>query len=129
MTIIGLFSYVGYSILGLKYAIPLAIVAGFLEVIPTIGPTVATILASLIALTISPITALFTVIFGILVQQLENSFIVPKIMSKSVGLNPLVTIVLITAGGKLAGIGGALLAIPLFLTIQAIFKGLFQDSE
>ena len=128
MTVIGLLSYVGYLVLGLKYAVPLAIIAGLLEAIPTVGPTVATVLASLIALTISPLTALFTVIFGILVQQLENSFIVPKIMNKTVGLNPLITIVLIAAGGQVAGIGGALLAIPIFLTAQAIIKGLFTKD-
>ncbi len=129
MTVIGLISYLGYSILGLKYAVPLAIIAGLLEIIPTIGPTIATVLAGLVALTISPITALFTVIFGILVQQLENSLIVPKIMNKTIGLNPLVTIILIIAGGELAGVSGALLAIPLFLTAQSVIKGLSKDSE
>jgi len=128
MTVIGLLSYFGYLTLGLKYAVPLAIIAGLLEAVPNIGPIIATVLASLIGLTVSPLIALFTLIFGILVQQLENNFIVPKIMTKTVGLNPIVTIVLITAGGKLAGIGGALLAIPFFLTIQAIVKGLLKDT-
>jgi len=129
MTIIGLLSYFGYLALGLKYAVPLAIIAGLLEAVPNIGPIIATILAGLIGLTVSPLIALFTVIFGILVQQLENNFIVPKIMKKTVGLNPIITIILITAGGKLAGIGGALLAIPLFLTVQAIIKGLVKDQQ
>jgi len=129
MTIIGIVSYIGYSLLGLKYAVPLAILAGLLEAVPNIGPIVAGIIAALIGLTISPLTALFTVIFGVLVQQLENNFIVPKIMSKTVGLNPLVTIILIASGAKLGGVVGALLVIPLFLTIQAIVKGLSPDSE
>jgi len=127
MTIIGLLSYFGYLALGLKYAVPLAIIAGLLEAVPNIGPIIATIIASLVGLTISPLIALFTLIFGILVQQLENNFIVPKIMKKTIGLNPIITIVLITAGGKLAGIGGALLAIPLFLTIRAIIQGFLKD--
>jgi len=128
MLIIGLLSYFGYLTLGLKYAVPLAIIAGLLEAVPNIGPIIATVLASLIGLTVSPSIALFTLIFGILVQQLENNFIVPKIMSKTVGLNPIVTIILIIAGGKLAGVGGALLAIPFFLTIQAIVKGLLEET-
>lgn len=128
MMIIGIVSYIGYSLLGLKYAVPLAILAGLLEAVPNIGPTVAGIIAALVGLTISPLTALFTVIFGVLVQQLENNFIVPKIMSKTVGLNPLITIILIASGGRLGGIGGAVLAVPLFLTVQAIFKGLSPDS-
>lgn len=129
MTIIGVVSFIGYSILGLKYAVPLAILAGLLEAVPNIGPTIAGIIAALVALTISPLTALFTVIFGVLVQQLENNFIVPKVMSKTVGLNPLITIILIASGGKLGGIIGAVLAVPLFLTVQAIVKGLSPDSE
>ncbi|MDD2482927.1 MAG: AI-2E family transporter [Candidatus Shapirobacteria bacterium] len=129
MLIIGLLSYVGYLILGLKYALPLAIIAGLLEAIPNIGPIVTTVIAGLFALTISPLTAIFTVIFGVLVQQLENNFIVPKIMRSTVGLNPLVTILLIITGSQLAGIVGALLAIPLFLTIQAVVKGLSKESE
>ncbi len=127
MLIIGLLSYFGYLTLGLKYAVPLAIVAGLLEAVPNIGPIVTTLLAGLVALTSSPITAVFTVIFGFLVQQLENNFIVPKIMNKTVGLNPLLTIILIAAGSKLAGVGGALLALPVFLTAQAIFKGFFSE--
>jgi len=127
MITIGVLSYFGYLALGLKYAVPLAIIAGLLEIIPNIGPIIATVLAALVGLTISPMIALFTIIFEILVQQLENNFIVPKIMSKTVGLNPIVTIILIASGGKLAGIGGALLAIPLFLTVRAIIKG-FTES-
>lgn len=129
MTIIGLLSYFGYLALGLKYAVPLAIFAGLLEAIPNIGPIIATLLAGLVGLTVSPLIALFTIIFGILVQQLENSLIVPKIMNKTIGLNPLVTIILIIAGGELAGVSGALLAIPLFLTAQSVIKGLSKDSE
>ena len=127
MIMIGVLSYFGYLALGLKYAVPLAIIAGLLEIVPNIGPIIATVLAALVGLTISPMIALFTIIFEILVQQLENNFIVPKIMSKTVGLNPIVTIILIASGGKLAGIGGALLAIPLFLTVRAIIKG-FTES-
>ena len=129
MTIIGLISYIGYLVLGLKYAVALAIIAGLLEAVPNIGPIIATIIAGLVGLTVSPLIALFTIIFGILVQQLENTFIVPKIMSKTVGLNPLMTIILIAAGGQIAGIGGALLVIPLFLTAQAIVRGFLKDSK
>jgi len=129
MFIIGILSYFGYLALGLKYALPLAILAGLLEAVPNIGPIVTTVIASLFALTISPITALFTVIFGVLVQQLENNFIVPKVMSKTVGLNPLITIILIASGGKLGGVAGAVLAIPLFLTAQAIIKGLTSKDS
>ena len=122
MTIIGLLSYVAYLILGLKYAVPLAIFAGLLEAVPSIGPFVATTLAALVALTVSPLTCVLTIVAGTVIQQLENNLIVPRIMKQSVGFNPLITILLIATGAKLGGVIGALLALPLFLTIQTIIK-------
>ena len=129
MSIIGVLSYFGYLLLGLNYAVPLAIFAGLLEAVPTIGPTVATIVAAIVGFTISPLTGLLTIIWGIVVQQLENNIIVPKIMKQSVGFNPLVTILLIAAGAKLAGVLGAILAIPLYLSIETIVKVLTDKSN
>lgn len=122
MTTIGVMSYIGYTLIGLNYTVPLAIIAGLLEAVPNIGPTVATVLAAIVGLTISPLHALLAVILGILIQQLENNFIVPKIMKETVGLNPLVTILLIAVGAKLGSVAGAVLAVPVFLTIEVILK-------
>jgi len=114
-------------LLGLNYALPLALIAGLLEIVPNIGPTVSTVLAAVVALTISPLTALLTVAWGIFVQQLENNLIVPKIMKHTVGLNPLVTIFFLLVGAKLAGVAGAILAIPVFLTIDAVLRVLLPQ--
>ena len=122
MTVIGVISYFGYLLLGLNYALPLAIIAGFLEIVPNIGPTVSTVLAAIVGLTISPLTALLTVAWGILVQQLENNLIVPKIIKRAIGLNPLTTIFFLLVGAKLAGVSGAVLAIPVFLTIDSVAR-------
>lgn len=129
MTSIGILSYLGYISLGLNYALPLAIIAGMLEVVPTAGPILATLLAALVGVTTSPITALFATIWGVIVQQLENNFIVPKIMSAAVGLHPIVTIITITAGAKIGGVGGALLAVPIFLTIETIVSVLLNQEK
>jgi predicted PurR-regulated permease PerM len=129
MTTIGLLSYIGFLILGLPYALPLAIIAGLLEAIPNIGPTISAFLAGLIGLTISPLTALLAVVWGIIVQQLENNIIVPKIMKETIGLNPLVTILVIATGAKLAGVGGALLAVPIYLTIETIIKVITDKKD
>lgn len=126
MLIIGVLSYLGYLIIGVNYALPLAIIAGLLEVVPNIGPTIASILAGLFGLTISPLTAVLAVIWGIVVQQLENNLIVPKIMKETIGINPLITILLIAAGASLGGVIGALIAVPLYLTIETIYKTLSQ---
>ncbi len=128
MTIIGILSYIGYTILGLRYAVPLAIFAGLLEAVPSIGPTVATALAALVGFTISPLTGVLSVAVGTIIQQLENNIIVPRIMKQTVGFNPLVTILLIASGAKLGGVIGAILALPLFLTLQTIFKVLVEKK-
>lgn len=128
MTLIGVLSYFGYLILGLKYAVPLAIIAGLLEIVPTIGPTIAAILAGLVGLTVSPLTGALAVIWGVVIQQLENNFIVPKLMKESVGINPLITIFLLLAGAKLGGVMGALLSVPLYLTAEIIIKVVKEKS-
>jgi predicted PurR-regulated permease PerM len=128
MTIIGILSYVGYLILGLPYAVPLSLIAGLLEIVPNIGPIITTAIAGLVGLTISPITALFAIIWGIFVHQAENNFITPKIMKETVGINPIITILIIAAGAKLGGIGGALLAIPAYLTIATIVSVILSNK-
>jgi len=122
MVIIGVLSYFGYMVMGLNYALPLGIIAGFLEMVPNIGPVVTSILAGLVGLTISPTIGLMAVGWGIVVQQLENNFIVPKIMKDNLGINPLVTISLIAIGSSLAGIVGAIIAVPLYLVISVFYE-------
>jgi len=122
MLVIGVLSYVGYFAIGLNYALPLGIIAGFLEMVPNIGPVVTSVLACLVGLTVSPTIALMAVGCGLVVQQLENNIIVPKVMKDNLGLNPLVTIFLIAVGGSLAGVIGAIIAIPLFLTASVFYE-------
>ena len=128
MTIIGGLSFIGYTALGLKYAVPLAIFAGLLEAVPSIGPIVATALAALVGLTISPLTCVLAIGVGTVIQQLENNLIVPRIMKQTVGFNPLVTILLIAAGAKLGGVIGAILALPIYLTIETITQVLIEKK-
>lgn len=129
MVIVGLLSYFGYFILGLNYAVPLAIVAGLLEVVPNIGPTIAAILAAFVGLTVSPLTAVLAIIWGTIVQQLENNFIVPKVMKETVGINPLITLLVLAAGAKIGGVVGALLSIPTYLFIETTLKILNEKDK
>jgi len=129
MTVIGLLAYVGYLVLGLNYAVPLAIIAGLLEIVPNIGPTLATALAALVGFTISPLTGILAIVWGIVIQQLENNYIVPKIMKATVGLNPLITIVLIAVGAQLGGVLGAILALPIYLTVEIIYRVLSSPNK
>jgi len=129
MLIIGILSYLGYVIIGVNFALPLAIIAGILELVPNIGPTIASILAGIFGLTISPITGVLAVIWGIIVQQLENNFIVPKIMKEAIGINPLITILLIASGAKLGGVVGAIIALPLYITVETIYRALNTEKN
>lgn len=122
MLIIGVLSYIAYLLLGLSYAVPLAIIAGLLEIVPNFGPVISLIFASIIGLTISPTIALLTIIAGIIVHQLENNFITPKIMKETCDLNPVITIFLLLVGARLGGIVGAILAIPIYMTIEVVIK-------
>lgn len=120
MTIVGVLVYIGLFILRVEYALPLAIFAGILEILPIIGPNVAAIPAILVALTVSPLLAISVAALYFLVQQVENNIIVPQVMKRSVGFSPLVTIVALMIGGRLAGVAGAALAVPAVLTFQVV---------
>ena len=109
---IGVVSYVGLSLLGVRYALFLAVVAAIGEGVPNIGPIVATIPAVLVALTHSPLLALATLGLYIGIQQLENHLLVPKIMERAVELHPFATLIALLVGLELLGIIGAILAVP-----------------
>lgn len=120
MTVIGLISYLGLLLLNIKYAAPLAIMAGLLEVVPIIGPTVATIPAFFVGASVSWFTGLAVIALYFLIQQLENNLIVPLVIEKAVGLNPIITLIALIIGGKLGGLLGILLSVPTALFIETI---------
>jgi predicted PurR-regulated permease PerM len=122
MIIIGLLAYLSLSILRVEYAVPLAILAGLMEVVPNYGPIISAIPAVAIAMLISPVTGFAVIGLYLLIHQLENSIIVPQVMAKEVGVNPLITIIFLSIGFKLGGIAGAVLAIPIFLVMEILLK-------
>jgi predicted PurR-regulated permease PerM len=125
---IGFFTWIGLTIIGLPFALPLGLMAGILEIVPTVGPIVSAIPAIIVALTISPGLALTVIIFYIMLQMLENHILVPKIMEKAVGLNPIIIIIGVLIGGKFLGILGALLAVPFIAMVLIIIKS-FKPSN
>jgi predicted PurR-regulated permease PerM len=119
--IVGIMSYVGLYLLGItEYALVLAMIAGMLELVPYVGPILSAIPAIIIALTISLNDALLTFVLYFFIQQFENYLIVPKVMEKSVNLHPIIIILAIMIGGKLAGVMGAMLAVPVTAIITII---------
>lgn len=120
---------IGLWILGVKYAFLIAIIVGMLEIVPFVGPIVAGGIATLLALSQSPILGLWTLIFFIAVQQLENNILVPLLIKKLVGLNPVAVILAILVGAKLGGILGILLAVPLAAVVDEFFDDLAKQKS
>ncbi len=106
-------TWIGLTILGVENALFLAIIAGALEVVPYIGPILSGVPAFLVALPQGPLTAFGVIALFLLIQKTEGLILVPKIMQKTVGVSPIVTLLALLAGFKLAGIVGLLLAVPL----------------
>lgn len=127
--IIGVLVYIVLFLFAIPYALPLAILAGILEIVPVIGPIISAIPAVLIAYLISPVLALMVGIAFFIIQQLENNFIVPQVMKKAVGLNPLIVILAVSIGGKLLGIAGALLAVPITVVIQILIQDVLKGES
>lgn len=124
---IGVITWIALTLLGIPFALPLALLAGILEIVPTIGPIIAAIPAVIVALSISPAMAIAVAGVYIVIQALENNILVPRIMEKAVGLNPLVIILAVIIGATLLGIAGALLAIPLVSMIVVIGRNLKKE--
>ncbi|HJZ05201.1 hypothetical protein A2634_00325 [Candidatus Amesbacteria bacterium RIFCSPHIGHO2_01_FULL_48_32] len=125
MFAVGLLTYIGLVFLGLDIALPLAILAGFLEIIPNVGPIISSVPSVLVALTVNPLIAAATASWYFLVQFLENNFLVPKVMQKAVGVNPLISLLGLMVGLRLGGPVGAVLALPIIITIRTCLKEFF----
>lgn len=120
MTVIGVMTFIGLNLIGMRYTLALSVLAGLLEVIPNIGPITSLIPAFLIGISESYFLGFTTVALYFIIQQLENHLIVPIVMKRAVGLSPLVTLIALIIGGKLAGVFGVLLSVPTTLFLETV---------
>lgn len=127
--VIGSLTWILLTLISMPFALPLAVIAGLLEVVPSIGPVISAVPAVIIALTISPNLALLVIGSYTVIQLLENNLIVPRVMSRAVGLNPIVVILGVIIGNTLLGVAGALLSVPLISLITLIIKDLQNHIE
>jgi len=119
----GIFAGIILTILKVPFALPLAVMMGLLDAIPGIGATIALITAALVILaTVNPISALIFAGIFIIYQQLENNFIVPKIMRNAIGLKPVIIMLGVFAFLILFGVAGALVAVPLMVILQIFYE-------
>ena len=118
----GVFSLIGYWLIGLPYALVLALIAALLEFVPYLGAIITTALAVAIGLSVSPELGVLALLVGLLVQQLENNILVPRIMAHAVGISPVVTLLAFVGFTSLFGPAGGFIAVPLAAALQLLFR-------
>jgi predicted PurR-regulated permease PerM len=119
-------SYIVLRIFNVPYALPLAIGTGILEIIPFVGPIIAGTLASLVTLSSHGVGPMIGVLIAYFVlRQVEDQIVVPQVIGRVVHLDPVVTIFVVLAGERLAGILGVLLAVPLAAAVRVIVDEVF----
>jgi predicted PurR-regulated permease PerM len=121
-TINAVCSWLMMQVLGIPYAAILAVSVGFLGLIPLVGATLGAVIVALAALTVSPTTTLVVLVYYVVYQQIENYWIVPRIMKRTVSVPGAVTVVAVLAGGTLLGVLGALVAIPVAAGLLLVYE-------
>lgn len=127
--IVGILVFIGLTILGVPYAFVLALIAALFELVPMAGPIIASIPAIVLGFLVSPLTGILTVVFYAFLQPFENNVIVPHIMKRAVGLNPVIIIISLLIGAQLGGIIGMLLAVPVAAVIVEILGDLGEQNK
>ena len=127
--IIGSTSALGLWALGIPFFYVLAVISAIGELIPVVGPILSAVPAIAIAASVSMKKVLLVTLFFILQQQLENHVLVPKVMQRQVGVNPVAVIIALLIGGNLLGIPGAILAVPTVAILHVLFTEWMASRE
>ena len=127
--IIGVSAGLVLWLMGIPYFSVLALISGIGELIPVLGPILSSIPAVIIAATVSYKLALFVMLFFVIQQQFESHVLVPKIMSRQVGVSPVVVIASLLIGGEVLGILGAILAVPSAAVLQVVLGELTSEDR
>lgn len=127
--IIAVCTYIGLSLLHVKFALVLALIAGITELLPAIGPFIGAVPAVVVALSQQPQLALWVAGLYLVIQQLENHLIVPWVMSRSTKLNPVIVIISLLVGAKVAGIIGVILAVPTVIIITTFLEDFLEEKK
>lgn len=122
-------SYIGLSVLGVEYALTLAVIAGIMELVPLLGAYLGALPAVLVAFTMSPGKGLAVALLFLVIQILEGQVIVPQVMKRALGVPPVIILPAVLIGGKLFGFVGVLLAAPVAATILVIAEDIMRQPD
>lgn len=123
---VGVLSLIAYMLLGLQYAVILALVALFTNLIPFLGPFIGAVPVLIVAFFQDPILAVWTAIAIIIIQQLESNLISPNVMGHKLEVHPVTIIFLLYIGGSFAGIIGMILVIPVYAVGKAVMQNVYR---
>ncbi|WP_033542239.1 AI-2E family transporter [Planococcus sp. CAU13] len=123
--LVGLMLLIGYWIIGLEYALLLALIGMVTNVIPFLGPYIAVTPAIIIALVTDPVQAIWVAVIMLVAQQIESNLITPNVMGNALDVHPLTVITLILAAGSIAGLWGIILAIPVYAVVKSVAKNIY----
>ncbi|MGE6256468.1 AI-2E family transporter [Heyndrickxia sporothermodurans] len=125
-SVVGILLLIGYLIIGLDYALILALFGMATNVIPFLGPFIAATPAIIVAFFQDPIMAVYVVIVMVVAQQIESNLVSPQVMGKTLNVHPLTIILLILVGGNLAGVLGMILIIPTYAVLKVVVLHIYQ---
>lgn len=120
--VVGVLLVIGYSIIGLEYALVLAVIGMLANIVPFFGPVIGAAPAVLVALIQDPVMALYVVLVTVIIQQIEGNFISPQVMGKTMDIHPVTVIVLIIAAGSISGLIGILIVVPVYAVVKVLIK-------
>ncbi|MEK9201697.1 MAG: AI-2E family transporter [Patescibacteria group bacterium] len=130
VVLVAVLVYLGLTLIGIEHALFLAIMAGLLEIIPLFGPVISALPAIILAFSQDGISlALIVAGLYIIIQQFENHLIYPLVVKKVVGVSPIIVILALIAGGKLAGFLGILLSVPLAAVMLEFLNDLQRNGQ
>lgn len=124
--VVGLVSGLGFWFIGVQQPLALGVVAGILELVPILGPWISFFVAALVVLATDPSKIIPVAILCFMVQQLENTFLVPRVQGTAVQMNPAVIMVLLVIGGSLGGIFGVIVIVPLAAVGRDVFVYIYS---
>ena len=123
---VGVLCYIGFLIIGIDYAMILALAAMVTNVIPFIGPFIGTIPALIVGMLDSPLMVIKVLIVILVVQQMESLFISPRVMGDKLSIHPVTIVLLILVAGNLAGFLGLILAIPAYAVAKVVAAHMYK---
>ena len=127
--VIGVIAFVAYRALGVPHAGIVGLVYALGEAVPVVGPIIGTVTACVVAASVNPSLVFAVIIVAVCLQLFENYVLIPRVMGRTVGTSPLVTLLAITAFGSVLGISGAILAIPMAAIVQLLLYRFWLGAE